>query len=84
MDMLDLRERIEGAKGSADPAAAAAIEGELAGMQATRVRQIAGLFDRLDELPLDHPDRAGLLSEIRRGLNAVRTIQSLLRGLRLD
>lgn len=84
VEMMDLRERIEGAKASADPAEVTAIEGELAAMQADRVRQAAGQFDRLDELPPDHPDRAAILTEIRRGLNAVKTIQSLLRGLRLD
>jgi molecular chaperone HscB len=84
MDMLDLRERIEGARASADRAGVAAIEAELSDLQAERMRQIAGLFDKLDGLPLDHPDRTGLLTEIRRGLNAVRTIQSLLRDLQLD
>jgi molecular chaperone HscB len=84
MEMLDLRERIEGAKAAADQAEIAAIEGELVAMQADRVRQAAEQFDRLDELPLDHPDRARLLTDIRRGLNAIKTIQSLLRDLRLD
>ncbi|HET6575103.1 MAG TPA: Fe-S protein assembly co-chaperone HscB [Fimbriiglobus sp.] len=84
MEMLDLRERIEQARASADRAGVAAIEGELAAMQADRVRQAAGLFDRLDELPLGHPDRPRVMAEIRRGLNAVKTIQSLLRDLRLD
>jgi hypothetical protein len=45
------------------------------------MRAIAGQFDRYDALPLDHPDRAKLLTEIRRGLNAVKTIQSLLRDV---
>src|SRR5918994_3631651 len=84
MEMLDLRERIEGAKASADAAEIAAIEGKLAAMQADRVRHAAGQFDRLDELPPDHPDRARLLTDIRHGLNAVKTIQSLLRDLRAD
>ena len=84
MEMLDLRERIEGAKAAADAAEIAAIEGELTAMQADRVRHAAGRFDRLDELPQDHPDRVGLLADIRRGLNAVKTIQSLLRDLYLD
>ena len=84
MDMLDLRERIEAARAAADRAEVAAIEGELSAMQADRVRQAAGLFDRLDELPQGHPNRQGLLAEIRRGLNAVKTIQSLLRDLHLD
>jgi molecular chaperone HscB len=84
MEMLDLRERIEQARASADRAGVAAIEGELTAMQADRVQQAAGLFDRLDELPQDHPDRTRLMAEIRRGLNAVKTIQTLLRDLRAD
>ncbi len=83
-DMLDLRERIEEAKASADRSAVAAIEADLSGLRAERMRQVAGLFDRLDELPEGHPDRAALLTEIRRGLNAVKTIQSLLRDLESD
>lgn len=79
--MLDLRERIEEAKASADPAALAAIEGELTGMRDERMRAIAGQFDRYDGLPLDHPDRATILADIRRGLNAVKTVQSLLRDI---
>jgi molecular chaperone HscB len=84
MDMLDLRERIEQARASADLAGVAVIEGELAAMKADRVRQAAGLFDRLDELPQDHPDRQRLMTDIRHGLNAVKTIQTLLRDLRTD
>ena len=84
MDMLDLRERIETAKASADWVGIAAIEAELTDMQADRVRQVAGLFDRFDGLPPDDPGRVALLTEVRRGLNVVKTIQSLLRDLRLD
>jgi molecular chaperone HscB len=84
MDMLELRERIEEARAAGDPAVVGAIEAELTALQAERVRQIAGLFDRHDALPPDHPGRAGLLTEIRHGLNAVKTIQSLLRDLRPD
>src|SRR5207253_8629771 len=47
-EMLDLRERIEEAKASADPAALAAIEDELTGMQTARMRVITGQFDRYD------------------------------------
>ena len=84
MDMLDLRERIEQARSAADWAGVAAIEGELAAMQADRVRQASGLFDRLDDLPQDHPDRPRLMTDIRHGLNAVKTIRTLLRDLRAD
>lgn len=81
-EMLDLRERIEEVKASADPAALAAIEGELAGMRDDRMRAVAGQFDRYDGLPPDHPDRPRVLTDIRRALNAVKTVQSLLRDVR--
>jgi molecular chaperone HscB len=80
-EMLDLRERIEEAKASADPAALAAIEDELVGMRDERMRAVAGQFDRYDGLPPDHPDRPKILTDIRRGLNAVKTVQSLLRDV---
>lgn len=82
LEMLDLRERIEAAKAAADPAALAAIEGELAGMRDDRMRAIAGQFDRYDGLPLDDANRPRILGDIRRGLNAVKTVQSLLRDVR--
>ncbi len=84
MEMLDLRERIEQARASGDRAEAAAIETELCAMQADRIRLASGLFDRLDGLPPDHADRGALLTTIRRELNAMKTIQSLLRDLRMD
>ena len=80
-EMLDLRERIEEAKASADSAALAALEAELTAMRADRMREIAEQFDRYDGLSLDHAERPPLLLEIRRGLNAVKTVQSLLRDI---
>jgi molecular chaperone HscB len=83
MTMMDHRERIEEARRS-DPAALTTIEAELHTAQAERLRRVEKLFDRLDELPLNHPDRPALLSAIRQDLNAVKTLQSLLRDLHLD
>jgi hypothetical protein len=82
--MLDLRERIEEAKASADPVALAALEAELTAMWDDRMREIAEQFDRYDGLSQDHAERPRLLLEIRRGLNAVKTVQSLLRDIEPD
>ncbi len=84
MDMLDVRERIEEARASGDAVARSAIEADLAARQAERMGEVARQFDRLDELAEGDPARPARLAEIRRGLNAVKTIQSLLRDLRLD
>ena len=84
MDMLDMRERIEEARGSGNTTAIRSLETELAGIQKHRIHEIASQFDRFDSLPIDHAERAILLVEIRRGLNAVRTIQSLIRDLNKD
>lgn len=81
LDMLDLRERIEAAKAAADRAAIAALEAELIGLRDGKMRAIAGQFDRYDGLTPDHVDRPGILLDIRRGLNAVKTVQSLLRDV---
>jgi molecular chaperone HscB len=84
MQMLDLRERIEETRAATDQNELANIESELNEMQAARVRQSATLFDRLDEVPQDSADRLRLLAEIRQQLNAIRTIQSLLRDLHME
>lgn len=83
MTMMDVRERIEEARQS-NPAALAEIEAELQDTQFTRLRRVEKCFDQLDELPLDHPGRPGLLAAIRQDLNAIKTIQSLTRDIHLD
>ena len=83
MAMMDVRERIEEARRS-DPTALSEIDAELHETQTARLRRVESHFDRMDELPLDHPDRASLLSAIRQDLNAVKTVQSLIRDIHLD
>ena len=83
MEMMEFRERIEGAK-AGDPAGLDAIEAELTARNAGQIEVIAGLFRKAEDLPEGDPQRAGLLVQARRTLNAVKTVRSLLRDLRLD
>ena len=84
MEMMDVREQFEEAKASKDTAALAALETDLTARNAAQLGQIAKLFERFEQLPDDHADRSGLLVQVRRVLNAVKTVRSLLRDLRLD
>jgi molecular chaperone HscB len=84
LEMMELRERIEEARAAHDAAATAAIEAELTALQAERLAEAASLFERAEVLPGDDPARRPILVQIRRLLNAVKTIRSLLRDLQLD
>jgi DnaJ-domain-containing protein 1 len=84
MEMMDVREQLEGAQASKDEAALAALEAELTARNAAQIEQIAKLFERFEQLPEGHSERQGLLVQVRRVLNAVKTVRSLLRDLRLD
>jgi molecular chaperone HscB len=76
-EMMDYRERVEGA--GADEADA--IRGELRERENGYQAEVAGEFDRFESLPEGHPDRPKHLLNIRRTLNALKTIRSLVRSL---
>jgi molecular chaperone HscB len=76
-EMMEYQERVEAANGDE----AGAIRGELLGRQNDYESRIAGEFDRLENLPVGDPDRPRHRLNIRRSLNALKTIRSLLRSL---
>lgn len=80
MEMMDVRERLEEAKASKDEAALAALEAELTARNAVQLGQVAALFEQYEQ----YADRPELLVQVRRVLNAVKTVRSLLRDLRVD
>lgn len=86
MGMMDLRERIEEAGTGRGPGQAEreAIRDELKAKDDAHLATVAAGFDRLEALPADHPDRAQHLVGIRRSLNALKTVRSLLRELDAD
>lgn len=84
MEMMDVREQLEAAKAQTDETALAALETNLSARNAVQIEHIAKLFERYEQLPVDHSDRPGLLVQVRRVLNAVKTVRSLLRDLSLD
>jgi molecular chaperone HscB len=84
LEMMELRERIEDARAAHDAAATSAIEAELTALQTERLAQVATHFERVESLSADDPARGPILVQIRRLLNAVKTIRSLLRDLQLD
>lgn len=85
LEMMDLRERIDEAKaGGEDLSDENLFETELVERENDHLAWIAGEFDRLDKSPADDPNRADHLINIRRSLNAMKTIQSLLHDMRMD
>lgn len=78
-EMMEFRERIEEEKAAGDDGYAAA--GDLLERQNDLECWVAGEFDRLEHLPADSPDRPKHLGTIRRSLNALKTIRSLMRTL---
>ncbi len=84
MEMMDIREQLEVAKAATDEVAIAALEADLTARNAAQIGQIAKLFEQFEQLPEGHADRPGLLLQVRRVLNAVKTVRSLLRDLRVD
>ena|SRR5579883_383050 len=82
MEMMDLRERIEEAKGSGQ--GLAAIEDDLSARLAGLADRLADEFAGLEALPESAPERAGRLVRVRRHLNAAKTLQSLLRDVQAD
>ena len=72
-EMMDLRERIEAGDATA--------RADLAGREAELLAGIGAAFDRLEGSPTDRPK---LLVEVRRSLNALKTVRSLARTLPAD
>ena len=84
MKMMDLRERIEEVKASDEPAAVEATEAEMTARQDVLLAGVGAAFERLEAMPDADPGRPSVLVQVRRSLNAVKTVRSLLRDLRLD
>lgn len=84
MEMMDVREQLEVAQASKNEAALAALEADLTARSAAQIAQIATLFERYEQLPEDHVDRPGLFVQVRKVVNAVKTVRSLLRDMRVD
>ena len=80
MEMMEQRERIEDARTTNNVEELSEIETELRHRQTTQLDHITQLFAN-HELS---PDPNLVLVAIRRSLNAIKTIQSLLRDLNLD
>jgi molecular chaperone HscB len=76
-EMMEYQEQVE----TADEDEAYAIRGELLERQNDYECWIAGEFNRLENLPEGDPSRPQHLLNIRRSLNALKTIRSLLRNL---
>lgn len=79
MEMMDLRERIEEARVSSD--GVTGIEADLNARLAEVVRQVSDQFVAVEQLPADDPDRSTRLVQVRKLLNAAKTVRSLLRDL---
>ena len=80
MEMMERREQIEDAQSTGNTQELSALETELLTRQSTQLDHIAGQFAKWESTPDPNP---GLVA-IRRSLNAVKTIQSLLRDLNPD
>jgi hypothetical protein len=83
-EMLELRERIEAVKEVTDPDRSdrANLELRLTQRRDNVLDEAATQFERLEALPDDVPERAGVLTAIRQTLNAAKFLQGLLRDLR--
>jgi len=82
-EMLDLRERVEDARGGETPcdAALASLGDEFAVRYDAQVSEIAGRFAELESLPSDGPDRSAIHLQIRTLLNAAKYLKGLIRDL---
>jgi molecular chaperone HscB len=78
-EMMEYRERIEAAAAGGDDADS--IRGDLRERENDHESRVAGEFDLIERLPDGHPDRPRHLLNVRRSLNALKTIRSLLRNL---
>jgi molecular chaperone HscB len=78
MEMMDLRERIEGAKAARQ--GLDAIEADLLARLDATAGEIGDTYSRFE----GQPDKSPELVRVRQLLNAAKTIQSLLRDLRAD
>ena len=76
MEMMEQRERIEDARAANNTPELSAIETELHARQTAQLNQVAELFAQ--------PATPQTLVTIRRSLNAIKTIESLLRDLNPD
>ena len=83
-EMLELRMHIEELREGGDPAALAAMEGELQQRRSRIIADIAGRFAQYESLAVSDAKRRGLLVEVRQLLNAAKYIQGQLRDLRAD
>ncbi|OWK40501.1 Fe-S protein assembly co-chaperone HscB [Fimbriiglobus ruber] len=81
MEMMDLRERMESARCENETAI---LETELTDREAVFLKQIADIFDRYEKLPEGDASKPALVTDVRRMLNALKTIRSLLRDFRDD
>ena len=84
-EMMEVRERSEEA-GTGGPCRAAreAIREDLRAKDDDRLARVGSAFARLEGMTADTPGRAELLADVRRQLNAAKTIRSLLRDLDAD
>jgi molecular chaperone HscB len=82
MEMLDLREQIEEAKGAKQ--GLDTIEVDLTERLGSLADAIATHFARVEGLPENDPKRTAELVQVRRLLNTAKTVQSLLRDLRAE
>lgn len=79
-EMMDLRERAE----DGDAADREAVRAELLERVRAAESGVAGGFDVYEALPPGDPERARVLTTIRRGLNAWKTTRSLMRTVSED
>jgi molecular chaperone HscB len=85
MEMMEFRERIEAAKGSTPCSADLdRVRAELEEIDADRMATVADEFGRLEGLSPEAPKRLSHLLGVRRSLNALKTVRSLLRELESD
>ena len=82
-EMLEARERIEESRAGC-PDDASVLAAEFDKRYDGILAQVAGLFDRLPELPPGDAARAALLTRIRGELNAAKYVRGPIRDLKAD
>ena len=84
MEMMDLREQIEEAQATKNQPELSRIETDLLARESTKMQQVATLFEKA-EANANSPDTLpNTLKAVRHSLNAIKTIQSLVRDLNLE
>jgi molecular chaperone HscB len=82
MEMMELRERIEEAKGSGPCSEDLnQVRVELEGWEENLIDRIKHALDTVDSLAADSTERSNSLTQIRHNLNALKTVRSLTREL---